>query len=355
MSADASVLVINLGGMGDVLLSSPALRALRMHLSEGLLWMLVSRRASEMARYLGLADGVSVLDVGYGGVTSPLGAVSALGELLSLRRRRFDLAVNMRTLASGAGAWKMRLLLGFIDASATAGRNTEGRGCFFDVSVPEPASGGVLHESRYDAALVEACGVAVADTSIVLPPPGEEAWRRLVSLLPESSRPLVGVHPGGMPSRRWRLERFAGVTRRLHEKTGCSVVITGGKGERDLARHLETMLEGIPVRSLAGVLDLPMLVALMERLALFITNDTGPMHVAAAAGTPLVTVYGPGDLVRFDPRVVSPSARVVRGLAPCAPCERVYCESMLCLDTVSVDAVCAAALDLLTAREGDQW
>src|SRR5690606_32613595 len=107
----------------------------------------------------------------------------------------------------------------------------------------------------------------------------------------DPSRPWVVVHPGSTaPSRRWMPERFAEVARRLVEEDGVQVVFTGDRGERDLIAGIREAMRA-PSASLAGALDLPGLAAVLEASPLLLSNNTGPVHVAAAVGTPVVDLY----------------------------------------------------------------
>ncbi len=109
--------------------------------------------------------------------------------------------------------------------------------------------------------------------------------------------------------------------------------------------------DDVAIIDLAGELELPILGAVLERCLVFITGDTGPMHLAAAVGTPTVAVFGPSDPARYAP--ISTRHRVVRIDLPCAPCNRVRlpperCQGHTpdCLEGVTVDAVVRAALEL---------
>jgi ADP-heptose:LPS heptosyltransferase len=185
----------------------------------------------------------------------------------------------------------------------------------------------------------------------LVPTPAQLA--RVNALLAGAHRPLVGVHvSGGRQSKQWHLDRFAAVARAVAAATGGTVVLTGSATDRPMVDDVEAKLAGTPVRALAGALDLPETAALVGQLDVLITGDTGPMHLAAAMGAPVVALFGPSDPARYGPR--ARAERLLRVQLPCSPCGQVRlppvrCRGHVpdCMDGISVATVVAAALDLL--------
>jgi ADP-heptose:LPS heptosyltransferase len=169
------------------------------------------------------------------------------------------------------------------------------------------------------------------------------------------SGPLVGVHvSGGRAIKQWEPHRFAEVARELSAAYGVTIVVTGAPDDAALVATLTTALRGCRVIDVSGDLDLPMLAAILERLDLLVTGDTGPMHLAGAVGTPVVAVFGPSDPVRYALR--GPHDRVVRVDLPCSPCnrirrppERCVGHTPECLVAVTSASVLDAAVSSLTA------
>jgi len=349
------ILIVNLGGIGDLLLSSAALRMMREHFRDASIVFCGVSRVAAYARSLGLFDEVVSLP-GYElearrFLMSQRWSIFLL--LMYLRRKRFDLAVNMRTLHSWPGAWKMAFLFFSIGARVRAGRDTDHRGFFFHIKIPERTQG-EKHEMEYDVDMVRALGVPVSDRHLCMAIP-ETARKTVTDLLENqgvtSSDCLIGVNPGGMLSRRWPLDYFSDALRKILEGRPGVVVITGTKGEQGLGEALAGALRGRRVINTAGSLSWAELGALVNRCDLFISNDTGPMHLAAALRTPLVAIFGPGCLTRFDPRPLSDKAIVLYEKAVCAPCEKFSCRDLRCLKRISPQAVAAAGLELL-GRQG---
>ena len=128
------ILVINLGGVGDLVLSSPALRSLRNLYPQAEISMLVSSKAHEIVRGSSYIDKIFTLDVGYAGVI-PFGKILRnFKVLMILRKKRFDLAINMRTLVSKSTR-RIKFLIDIIGAKTNVGRNTEGRGYFYNINI----------------------------------------------------------------------------------------------------------------------------------------------------------------------------------------------------------------------------
>jgi ADP-heptose:LPS heptosyltransferase len=132
----------------------------------------------------------------------------------------------------------------------------------------------------------------------------------------------------------------------------AAIVLTGTPSDASLVR--EAIPDDVRVVDLCSGIDLIDLAAVLEQLAVFVTGDTGPMHLAAAVGTPVVAVFGPSDPARYAP--LSDKSRIVRIDLPCSPCNRIRlpperCVGHVpdCLDGISVDRVLAAARELLGA------
>lgn len=335
------ILVVNLGGIGDVLLSLAALKALRSEYKDVAIDGLVVERVGELAANCGLFDEI---------FHYKNNLLERLALMIRLRRKRYDLVINMRTMVSGSSAMKIRLLFSAINGRVWAGRDTDSHGGFFDISIPETLRGDKC-EMEYDIELVEKLGGRVSDRSIPynIDPESEFKINRILKDASISEGDiLIGIHPGGKSSHRWPVENFAELMKRLAGSMRCSFVITGDSREKDLARKL-IAASGLDAVNLAGRLSLDETAALIKRSSLFISNDTAPMHMAAVLKVPLVAIFGPGYLNRFDPRNISENAVVVRKPTECAPCDRNACTDMRCLKSVGVPEVADAALKLLKA------
>lgn len=342
------ILIINLGGIGDVLLSTPTLRALRKFYPQTEVSILIAPRVYEIVKNLSYINEVLVFHVGYGGTIPFTKIFGNLKTLFVLRNKQFDLAINMRTLVSKKSALKIKFLLGIINPKMKAGRDTEGWGYFFDVKVPEPEIG-EKYEMDYDIETLELLGVNVGDRSIDFEI--DEASKERVNqlLLKEGVTEddiLIGIHPGGMASRRWPIENFSRVIKEINKKTKCKFVITGGKEESFLVNELMKMTD-LKMINVVGKINIKELGALIKRCNLYISNDTGPIHIAAILKIPLIAIFGSSEITRYDPRNISEKATVFYKKVDCSPCYNVNCKSMKCMKAILPEEVIEASLKCL--------
>jgi ADP-heptose:LPS heptosyltransferase len=152
--------------------------------------------------------------------------------------------------------------------------------------------------------------------------------------------------------KQWEPEKFGDVARRLAAKRDATIVLTGSKPDRSLVDSIRKAVPAGQVVDVAGEIDLLLLAALLQRMDLLITGDTGPMHLATAVGTPVVAVFGPSDPRRYAP--AGAADRIVRIVLPCSPCNRIRLPPVRCtghtpdcLAGIPADAVFEAALSVL--------
>ena len=176
-------------------------------------------------------------------------------------------------------------------------------------------------------------------------PPQLDSEREFISR--ERDEPWIGLNPGAFfgPAKRWLPERYAAAGELLARHAGARVAILGGASERALGEAIAAGMRA-PARMLCGETTLPELVGVLSRLRLLVTNDSGPMHVAAALGVPLVAVFGPTDWRETAP--VGRRHRLIREPVPCSPCLLRECPiDHRCMKRIPVDRVVAEARALL--------
>jgi heptosyltransferase-2 len=157
---------------------------------------------------------------------------------------------------------------------------------------------------------------------------------------------LIGIHPGGIPSHRWPAESFSMLMKSLAKDRPVTFVITGDKNDFWLANAVLARSE-VRALNLAGKFNIPELAVLIRRCSLFISNDTGPMHIAAMLRVPQVAMFGPGYIKRYDPSRISDKAVVLHKSVDCSPCDKPDCPDLKCLKVITVDQVLSAARQLL--------
>jgi heptosyltransferase-2 len=158
---------------------------------------------------------------------------------------------------------------------------------------------------------------------------------------------LVGLAPGAAfgPAKRWLPERFGGLADRLIGALNADVLIFGSAAERPLAEKIASTMKHTPAIA-AGETSLRQLLALMARCRLIVANDSGPMHLAAALGIPLVAIFGSTDERATGP--LGSRVRIVKRGVECSPCGRRECPiDFRCMRDLSVEEVFRATLELV--------
>ena len=304
--AGPALLVAQTSFLGDVVLTTPLLTALRERLRPRRLAVLVRPEAAALLEGhpdvdAVLADDKRGADRGFSGLARVAGRV---------RRERYDLAVSphrsLRTAIVLAAA-RIPRRVGF----------DESRGAFlYHERVHRDRS---LHDVQRNLALAEPFGGSTGAPRLhVAVQPAAAA--RAASLLPEGGGPLVGMAPGSVwDTKRWTPDGFAGVLRGLREQ-GARVVVLGAASERPIADEV-VRLAGGGATVLAGRTDLATMVAVVDRLALLVANDSAPMHIACARDVPVVAVFC-ATTPAFGYGPWGARSAVVQADLECRPCAR---------------------------------
>ena len=335
-----NILVIKLRYIGDVLLATPVMRALRERFPGARLVMAVNRGTEDVLR--GNPDLSEVLVVERGG---PAAQWRFLREI---RRRRFDCVIDLTDGDRSA------ILARFSGAPVRIGLNDEHRwrGLLYTaVARPGPAT---THRLERDLEAIRPLGIQPKASPLILntSPEDDEAAARLLNEMTGGrgsvgARRLVMLQPGARYwFKAWPAERFAELAGRLAEKHGCTILIGGDAKERELAETIRAGA-GTSAVSLAGRLTLPQYAAVLKRCALFVGNDNGPMHMAAALGVPVLALFGPSNPSEWGPRGARTEV-IYKGL-DCRRCFHPTCTrgEESCMKQITVDEVFAAAGKLL--------
>ena len=351
------VVVLRLDRIGDVLMSLPALFTLRAALPRARIRLAVGPWSQEIARRAPV-DEVVVWSAPWAARRGEArdSARALWRRARALGKDGLDLAVDLQ------GDLRASLLLAATGARRRVGyANTGGAYLLTDVVPLDETVSWVEQNQAAVAVALRAANVTVP--APVDPPRGQDRERTasLLERLGLSSvrRPLIGIHPsGGRLVKQWDPARWAEVAARLETEFGGTVVITGAADDRPLAEAVARGLRGKAV-DLTGRLGVDETMAVIAGLDLFLSPDTGPMHMACAVGTPSVAVFGPSDPARyFSGR--APRHVVVRAALWCAPCNLIRkppeecagADPPECLRLVGVDEVHAAAVRLLTEVGG---
>ncbi|MBI2305063.1 MAG: glycosyltransferase family 9 protein [Chloroflexi bacterium] len=354
-----NLLVIKLSDMGDVLTTTPALRALRDRFPKGRISLLTPPQSASVVAGSSLVNEVitfdkRLFDHPWRSWWPPyLAKGIALWHCLS--QSRFDALVVFHHFSTPWGAFKFALLSLASGAPLRAGLDN-GRGWFLTHRAPDRGFG-YRHEVEYWLSVASLLGASPQPRPMEVSfAPQDEAFAQgLIASLPGTG-PLVALHPGGGEygtARRWPVPHFAQVARQIIEAREARVVVVGGQREANLAQEVAQSLP--QATNLVGKTTIGQLAALLRRSHLFIGNDSGLMHLAAASGTPGVAIFGPSNHRAWGPWACSVPWQVVRLELPCSPClyvdgrvgKREGCSEKTCLLALEPRRVLAAALEIL--------
>jgi predicted lipopolysaccharide heptosyltransferase III len=337
-----NILVIKLRHIGDVLLATPVFRALKQAYPQAKLTALVNRGTESVLRHHPDLYEILVAEKG--------AAAAQLRFLRDLRRKQYDCVVD---LTDGDRSAFLSLATG---ARTRVGFNAEHRWrglLYTHVAKPLPDE---AHRVEYDLATVRALGLAPATSrpGLYLSPDEESAARRVLQESAASdggSSKLIMIQPGARyPLKVWPGERFAELADRLARAMPCRILLGGDVAERAAVEAVREQTLCRPA-VVAGRLSLLEFGALLKQCDLFIGNDGGAMHMAAAVGTPVVALFGPTYPERWGPRGV-PSEIVYKGL-DCRACYHPVCirGDQNCMRLISVDEVFDHCMQLLTKTD----
>jgi lipopolysaccharide heptosyltransferase II len=350
------ILVGLLCPIGDTLFATPALAALRRRFPGARITALVSRSNA------GILDGNPALDAR---ILSDegrenTGLLGVARDASTIKRSQYDLMVNFSPTASFISYLARvpdRVHLTrprhwwLIGGHSPAWRSQHAADHYLDLI--RPLLEADLTEEERRPRIYLAASHRTAARNIL----------REAGLTPAT--PLVTMHVGadGFRGRkRWSTARFAQVGAALVERFGMHVLLVGGPDDRGLAEEVLAAMPAGGATNLAGRTSLLESAALIERSTLFIGNDSCPLHIAAAVGTPAVGIFGPSSVEQFRP-LGGPRhrQRVVQSSLPCSPCFHFLgtdalwkpnlCHSYACLKAISAEDVLAAATSLLRGEE----
>lgn len=339
------ILLFRLERIGDLLMVLPAIADVRAAAPSARIDLVVGSWNAEIARAIPGVDRVLTLDPSW--LSRGSGGASLPALLTTARRWRteqYDVAINFEPDV------RSNLIAAMTGARWTAGYWSGGGGAVLDQALEYQPTEHTTDNARRLVAAVFDVPPQTAQPTLDLP---ESSRREATALIGNSTRPLVAVHvPGGRPVKQWDPDRFLTVARTLVETQGATIVLTGGRGDESLIEYMRAGLPADRVIDAAKASGLLAVGAILEQCDLMITGDTGPMHLAAAVGTPIVAVFGPSDPRRYRPR--GPHDRIIRVDLPCAPCNRIRlpparCTGRTpdCLALVTPDRVLDAALAIL--------
>ncbi|MCC6346957.1 MAG: lipopolysaccharide heptosyltransferase II [Nitrospirales bacterium] len=346
-SSPSTILIRGVNWVGDAVMTLPAVRAVKRAFPGAKVSLLVK----PVVRPVFEGDPAVDEIIEYGGRFRGITGRLSLARLL--RKKGFSKAILLQN------AFDAALLAFLAGIPERIGYARDGRGLL--LTRPVPFSGGdrKVHHIRYYLDLLNAAGIPAAYTPpwICLSSEERGAARERLAVL---ERPVLGINPGAAygSAKRWFPERFAEVARRFIDGTGGGVVIFGGPREADIAQEIHEAVAGRSpsaeaspsLLNLAGKTSLRELMALLAGCDALLTNDSGPMHLAYAVGTPSIALFG-----STSPELTGPVGEgnvVLRKDVACSPCFERTCKSgdMKCMDALSGEEVYQVVAEVLPRR-----
>jgi lipopolysaccharide heptosyltransferase II len=327
------ILISRMKFIGDIVLTTPFIRSVRTSCPDAFIAYLGEKNAVALLEQNPHLDEVIPFDF------SRPTILEQTRVALHLRRLRFDMAFDL------FGNPRTALLTYLSGAPTRVGQAKRGRGRLYTVHVRDDERRKTAVE--FYNQFLRAVGISPVEgpTEIVLTDAEREgAWSQLPGV--DRTRPLVGIHPGATwPAKKWLPERFAILAERMAKDLGVQVVVMAGPRDGDIVQMMRGVMSSPPM-ILQEVL-LRRLAAVIAHCRVFVSNDAGPMHIAAAVGTPTIGIFGPGEEDIWFPYEKSRGHRALRKDVPCHPCHLDFCNRMgdgymECMKLLAADDVLAA-------------
>ncbi len=342
------ILVRATNWVGDAILALPALRAVRRRFPEAEIAILARPYVAEIYRGQQICDELIVYESA--GVHAGLFGRERLAA--ELRGRKFDVALLLQNAFEAAWvAWRAGI-------PERIGYARDGRSFLLTRAISVPRHGEIpAHEKFYYLELLRRAGWidSLADEAFITLDVPEQNRRKGSEFLvecgarPQSFRVAIGAGASYGSAKCWPAERFAELANRLQSQTGCDVILFGTAVEADVTKTISAGMSRAPI-DLTGKTTIGDLPGLLSQCHLFVGNDSGAMHVAAAVGLPVVAVFGPTDPYGTAP--VTPRCSIVQEKPYCSPCFLRHCPTdHRCMLKVTCEMVEAAAKNWLPAAE----
>ena len=326
------VLIFNVNWLGDVLFSTAAIRNIRRNFPGSFIACIVPSRCYPILKGNPHLDEVLIFDER----DRHKGLQSKLEFIQLLRRKKFDLAFLLHR------SFTRSLICRLAGIPQRIGYYTPKRGFLLTHKIKPPRRDSV-HRIDYYLHLIEKAGFRVEDRfpEFFLAEEDAEAVDAFFAKHNLGAEDfVVGINPGGnWQPKRWPLERWAELAERLIAERGAKVIITGSSGDTAKASHMKQAMRRLPIIA-CGVFNIRQSAALFKRLDLFITADTGPLHIANAAGARhIIALFGPTHPAITGPYPEKNTVILRKEIGCKVPCYVVNCKDNRCMKAISVDEV----------------
>jgi len=325
--------------IGDAVMTLPAVASIRKTFPQARISILAKSWVADVYRLCPDIDEVMVFK-SPGRHDGVMGKVRLAQEL---RKRRFDAAILLQNAIEAA------IIARLARIPIVAGYNSDMRGWLLTHSVQRTGAIREIHQTRYYLEMVKALGCEDVAPDVRLEPnPKDNA---LAETLLKKDAPgdglLIGMAPGATygAAKKWFPDRFAAVADRLVDDFSARVLLFGSAADQESTGRVQERASH-PLINLAGKTNLKEAIALMARCHLFISNDSGLMHVAAALGVPTIAIFGSTNPVTTGP--VGHQSVIIRKDVPCSPCLKTSCPTdFRCMEEIGIDDIYQAAQGMI--------
>lgn len=336
------ILIIMMGGIGNMIFLTPALKALRKACpSSKIHFLLGPYGAEKVIEASNLIDKKIIVDP-----EKQKGIIETIRHIRKLRKEKFSLSIT----STGINPLKSGLLCYLAGIKYRLGENIKGKDLFYNLKVSFDKES---HEVESNISMIQKLDIEVKDKTLFIyrSPEDKDFARRIFADHDLEGKLVIGMHPGSgihqAGFKRWPKERFGRLADSLMANFNASVILLGGPEEINLANDINELMNSNPL-IMTGKTTLNEAAALTEKCRLFISNDSGLLHVACAVNTPAIGIYGPTNYKRTGP--YSDSSIIVRKELDCSPCytgEEIKCKPLDCLKQVTVEDVLEAVENML--------
>ncbi len=335
------LLIRSTNWIGDAVMTTPAVRAIKENFPFARISLLAKPWVAPVFEHSSHVDQIIIYDA----KDRHKGTLGKLRLSKELRRYGFDAAILLQNAFEAA-------LIAFLAGIPTRiGYSRDARGALLTHPIPCTKAIREVHQTQYYLNILSKAGLS-ADPGPLEIRLGREERHGALKILAEhgvgADEHLIGINPSATfgPAKQWFPERYAGLADKICDRYKTRVAVFGGPGDRALGEKIIGKMQH-PAINFCGKTTLGEAMALIERCHLFVTNDSGLMHVGAALNVPLIAIFGSTDFVATGP--LGSKSRIVRTSMACSPCLKPHCPlgHLECMKKIGVDMVFTAAGEFL--------
>ncbi|MBU1038565.1 MAG: lipopolysaccharide heptosyltransferase II [Candidatus Omnitrophica bacterium] len=336
------IIIARLDRIGDVVLSTPVIKALRDAYPDSHIAMMVRPYAREIVEGNPYLNEVIIYDKD----RDHKGIAGHYKFIQELREKKFDIAIILHPTN------RTHLILKLAGIPERIGYDKKA-GFLLTKPIPHTKQFGMKHEIDYTLGILRYIGIEPSSRSLYMPT-NALCERKIEGIFKENrvkdSEIIIAISPGAScASKRWSVEKFADVANGLVERYGARIIIIAGNVDKHFGDRLASLITAGCI-NLSGKTGIGDIASLLRRARLFISNDSGPVHIGCAVGTPVIAIFGRSDR-GLSPERWGPSGKHDQALHKSAGCYVCYAHNckvgFKCLDSISAEEVLEAAEKIL--------